>query len=128
METFHLTRNEMATLLLSLRGWNTKSLSVFYKKLGQSHIKDIESGQSVTAFITTALSPIFEKLIKIDDTDVGFSLNEIVALGNQIENTSFSVTAMQNWVKRDIKRNDWLSSKGKNIRLNKRPYCSLSKI
>ena len=27
---------------------------------------------------------------------------------------------MQNWVKRDIKRNDWLSSKGKNIQLNKR--------
>lgn len=73
METFHLTRNEMATLLLSLRGWNTKKpLGILQEAWAKSHKKDIESGQSVTAFITTALSPIFEKLIKIEDTDVGF--------------------------------------------------------
>lgn len=114
METFHLTRNEMATLLLSLRGWNTKKpLGILQEAWAKSHKKDIESGQSVTAFITTALSPIFEKLIKIEDTDVGFSLNEIVALGNQIENTSFSVTAMQNWVKRDIKEMIGSPQKGK---------------
>ncbi len=61
-------------LLLSLRGWNTKKpLGILQEAWAKSHKKDIESGQSVTAFITTALSPIFEKLIKIDDTDVGFS-------------------------------------------------------
>ncbi len=119
----------MATLLLSLRGWNTKKpLGILQEAWAKSHKKDIESGQSVTAFITTALSPIFEKLIKIDDTDVGFSLNEIVALGNQIENTSFSVTAMQNWVKRDIKEMIGSPQKGKNIQLNKQPYYLLSKI
>ncbi|HEK9098983.1 DUF1836 domain-containing protein [Bacillus pfraonensis] len=114
METFHLTRNEMATLLLSLRGWNAKKpLVILQEAWAKSHKKDIECGQSVTAFITTALSPIFEKLIKIEDTDIGFSLNEIVALGNQIENTSFSVTAMQNWVKRDIKEMIGSPQKGK---------------
>jgi Domain of unknown function (DUF1836) len=104
METFHLTRSEMSMLLLSLKGWNDKKpLTILQEVWAKSHQKDIESGQSVTAFITTALPPIFEKIIKIEETDLGFSLNEIVALGNQIENTNFSITAMQNWVKRDIK-------------------------
>src|SRR5581483_9440841 len=42
-------------------------------------------------------------LVKTEELDIGFSLNEIGALGNQIEHTSFSVTALQNWVKRDLK-------------------------
>ncbi|CAM4377570.1 hypothetical protein BAMA_21155 [Bacillus manliponensis] len=114
METFHLTRNEMARLLLSLRGWDTnKPLAILQEAWAKSHKKDIESGESVTAFITTALSPIFEKLIKIEETDIGFSLNEIVALGNQIENTKFSATALQNWVKRDIKEMIGSPQKGK---------------
>ncbi|GAA3329262.1 DUF1836 domain-containing protein [Ectobacillus funiculus] len=46
----------------------------------------------------------FEKLVKkTEELDIGFSLNEIGALGNQIQHTSFSVTALQNWVKRDLK-------------------------
>lgn len=114
METFHLTRSEMARLLLSLRGWDTnKPLAILQEAWAKSRKKDIESGESVTAFITTALSPIFEKLIKIEETDIGFSLNEIVALGNQIENTKFSATALQNWVKRDIKEMIGSPQKGK---------------
>lgn len=49
------------------------------------------------------LPAIFEKLLKIKEDDPGFSLNEIVALGNQIQYTKFSSTAVQNWVKRDVK-------------------------
>ncbi|ENQ3106883.1 protein of unknown function [Bacillus sp. 491mf] len=114
METFHLTRNEMAMLLLSLRGWDTKKpLAILQEAWAKSHKKDIESGQSFTAIITTALAPIFEKLIKIEETDIGFSLNEIVALGNQIENTNFTITALQNWVKRDIKEMIGSPQKGK---------------
>ena len=50
--------------------------------------------------LQTVLAPIFEKVIKYDKTEIAFSLNEIVALGNQIENTNFTTTAVQNWVKK----------------------------
>lgn len=46
---------------------------------------------------------IFEKLLRADLQKIGFSINEIVALGNQIEFTHLSSTAVQNWVKRDVK-------------------------
>ncbi len=104
METFYLTGKEMASLLLSLQGKTSKSpLATLQEAWIKSHKSDIEHGKSFAAFISTSLPPIFEKMIRSNWRDVGFSLTDIVSLGNQIEYTNFSVTSIQNWVKRDIK-------------------------
>lgn len=104
MNTFHLTRKEMANLLLSLEGgFNKTPLAVLQEAWMKSHRSEIRHGQTFAAFISTSLPPIFEKLIKWEGQKVGFSLNDIVSLGNQIEYTHFSITSIQNWVKRDIK-------------------------
>jgi hypothetical protein len=114
LETFQLTRKEMADLLLSLKGWYSKKpLSILQEAWRKTHKVEIENGKSTNALITTALAPIFEKVIKVEERDIGFSLNEIAALGNQIENTNFSITALQNWVKRDIKEMVGSPQKGK---------------
>lgn len=104
METFQLTRRDMADLLLSLKGEHPKkTLSVLQNAWVRTHKNDIREGRTLAAFIETALPPIFEKLIKEDRNAVGLSINEIVALGNQIEYTNLTPTAVQNWVKRDVK-------------------------
>ena len=104
METFFVTRKEMAALLLSLQGNTDKTpLAKLQEIWVKSHKNEIEHGKSFSAFISTSLPPIFEKLIKSNCEHVGFSLNDIVSLGNQIEYTNFSITSIQNWVKRDIK-------------------------
>jgi hypothetical protein len=114
MLTFQLTRKEMANLLLSLKGWNTTTpLSIMQGAWVKAHQEEIENGKTVSALTATALSPILEKIMKTNELDIGFSLNEIAALGNQIENTSFSLTALQNWVKRDIKEMIGSPQKGK---------------
>ncbi|MFB9762745.1 MULTISPECIES: DUF1836 domain-containing protein [Bacillaceae] len=104
MNILQLTRKEMADLLLSLKGWNEKkALTVLQDAWIKSRKTETTYEIPMNAFITTALPPIFEKLVKTEELDIGFSLNEIGALGNQIQHTSFSVTALQNWVKRDLK-------------------------
>lgn len=104
MQTFFLTRNQMAALLLSLQGNSGKTpLTILQEAWAKSNEADIKDGRTSGAFLSTSLPPIFEKLIKAGGTDSGLSLNEIVSLGNQIEYTNFSITSVQNWVKRDIK-------------------------
>lgn len=104
METFHLTRKQMATLLLSLQGSFDKTpVATLQEVWAKSHKADMEHGKTLGAFISTSLPPIFEKIIKMKQTGEGFSLTDIVALGNQIEYTYYSVTSVQNWVKRDFK-------------------------
>ena len=46
METFHLTRNEMATLLLSLRGWNTKKPLGILQAWAKSHKKILKADKA----------------------------------------------------------------------------------
>ncbi|QYR22014.1 DUF1836 domain-containing protein [Paenibacillus sp. sptzw28] len=104
MDTFYLTRNQMGALLLSLRGVTEKTpLATLQEAWVKSHKTDVEHGKSLGAFISTSLPPVFEKIIKLKQTNDGFSLADIVALGNQIEYTHFSITSVQNWVKRDFK-------------------------
>jgi len=105
METFFLTRKQMSTLLMSMKGdrMSKTPLTVLQESWARSHKYDIECGKSLGAFIATSLPPIFEKVIKMGQKDAGLSLNDIVALGNQIEYTNLSITSVQNWVKRDIK-------------------------
>ncbi len=54
------------------------------------------------------LPSIFRKLHKASEGAFGLSINEIVSLGNQLEYATFRSTAVQNWVKRDIK--DWIGA------------------
>ncbi|MBD0380160.1 DUF1836 domain-containing protein [Paenibacillus sedimenti] len=104
METFYLTRKQMGALLLSLRGITDKTpLATLQEAWVKSHKTDIEHGKSLGAFISTSLPPVFEKIIKMKQTNQGFSLTDIVSLGSQIEYTHFSITSVQNWVKRDFK-------------------------
>jgi hypothetical protein len=116
--TFQLTRKEMAELLLSLKGWNNnRPITILQEAWIRSNHITVDEQKPLNAFITTVLAPIFEKVIKYDKTEIAFSLNEIVALGNQIENTNFTTTAVQNWVKRDIKEMISSPQKGKKYSL-----------
>lgn len=109
MQMFQLTRKQMAGLLLSLAGQIDKTpLAVLREAWSRAHQIDIRDGKSLGAFMSTSLPPIFEKMIKMKQRGEGFSLTDIVAMGNQIEYTHFSVTSVQNWVKRDFK--DWIGS------------------
>ncbi|MDF2961162.1 MAG: hypothetical protein K0S39_2897 [Paenibacillus sp.] len=108
METFTLTRKEMAIMLLSMKGRATRSpLTVLQEAWKKNHQSEVEQGTPLSAFLSTHLPPVLEKMIKCDRVE-GFSLLDIVSLGNQIEYTNVSVTSMQNWVKRDFK--DFLGS------------------
>lgn len=118
MDTFHLTRKEMAELLLSLKGWNEKKpLKILQEGWIRSTRNSMNDRGTFNTLVSTYLPPIFDKILKGNQIDIGLSLNEIVALGNQIENTSFSSTAVQNWVKRDIKEMIVSPQKGKKYSL-----------
>lgn len=91
----------MADFLLSLKGEGGHSpKQILQQAWGAAHEK---KGISTEAFLDTKMPAIFEKLLRADLQKIGFSINEIVALGNQIEFTHLSSTAVQNWVKRDVK-------------------------
>ncbi len=105
METLTFTRKDMATLLLSLQVGKTEAKSpraVIQDVWRANHERELAQGSSMSAFVSTALPPIIEKMIKSDDRPT-FSLHDIVSLGTQIEYTHFSITSVQNWVKRDFK-------------------------
>ncbi|MDG4657017.1 DUF1836 domain-containing protein [Ectobacillus antri] len=114
MITFLLTRKEMANLLLSLKGWHEKQpLTIMQEAWRRTHKE--ETINSLLAGAT--LSPVLEKIMRTKEQDIGFSLTEISALGNQIENTNFSLTALQNWVKRDVKEMISTPQRGKKYAL-----------
>ncbi|MCY9510101.1 DUF1836 domain-containing protein [Paenibacillus larvae] len=116
METFTLTRKEISGLLRCLQGHSEKTpLQVLQQAWASRHQQDLEAGTSFAAFVSTALPSIFTKLIKTQPVH-HLSLHDIVALGNQIEYTTFSITSVQNWVKRDFKEMLVKNKKG-------RKYC-----
>lgn len=103
METFQLTRKEMANLLLALQKENDLSPVGVLKEAWLKRHPDLTENEVASAFMATQLPSIFEKLIKAGKREITLSINDIVSLGNQIEHTTFSLTAVQNWVKRDAK-------------------------
>ncbi|QWH64218.1 DUF1836 domain-containing protein (plasmid) [Bacillus mycoides] len=114
MEMFFLTQNEMATLLLSLKGENSqKPLSVLQNFWVQSRKQKFEFDQTHNAFMKTLIPNIFLEIIKLNKVGIGFSLYDITALGNQIKNKHFSVNTLQNWAKRDLKEIIGPPQKGK---------------
>lgn len=105
METFLLTRKDMSQLLLSLNGQINKAPKLILQEAWLKSRRDAaEGGKSLGAIISTSVPPIFEKMMSIKPSiEAGMSLNDIVALGGQIEYSHFAVTSVQNWVKRDLK-------------------------
>ncbi|MBJ6361594.1 DUF1836 domain-containing protein [Paenibacillus sp. GCM10012307] len=117
METLTLTRKEMACLLYSLsRSSHISPLSIVQNSWLIRHQREIEQGESMNAFISTSLSPIMERLIKTG-VNPAFSLQDIVSLGVHIEYAQFSLTSVQNWVKRDFKSFIGQPSEGKRYSL-----------
>jgi hypothetical protein len=117
METLTFTRKEMAHLLISLKGKSTHSpLTVIQNIWRMHHQREMDQGKSMSAFISTTLPPVIERMIK-SNVNPAFSLHDIVSLGAQIEYTHFSVTSVQNWVKRDFKNFIGLTEEGKKYSL-----------
>ncbi|MGG4146011.1 DUF1836 domain-containing protein [Paenibacillus algorifonticola] len=118
MESFTLTRKEMACLLMALDGQDGhRPLQVLQDAWKKTHRNAMEAGASLPAFLSTALPPILEKMIKGNEVR-GFSLQEIATLGHMVEYSNMSITSMQNWVKRDFKAYFNCPKMGKKYSLN----------
>jgi len=118
MESFTLTRMEMSSLLLSLTGMtDRKPLSILQDAWTKFHSEEVQRGTSLPAFLFTDVPPVLQKIIKGNQVK-GFSLGEIAALGHLVEYSTLSVTAMQNWVKRDFKEYLGSPKEGKKYSVN----------
>jgi hypothetical protein len=103
METLSFTRKDMTHLLLALKEDSQISPRTIIQDIWrENHKQDMLQGSSMSAFISTSLPPIIEKMIR-SDVNPAFSLHDIVSIGTLIEYTHFSITSVQNWVKRDFK-------------------------
>ncbi|OLS37228.1 DUF1836 domain-containing protein [Bacillus sp. MRMR6] len=103
MELFQLSRKTMAEFLFSLTSVGTKLPKQILEEARASIIeKVVKEGALIGS--GTAMPPIFEKLLKTNSPIIGLSINQIVELGNQIEFTHLTPTAVQNWVKREVKQ------------------------
>ncbi|GLF92399.1 hypothetical protein Saga11_36580 [Bacillus safensis] len=96
MVTFKLTRIDMTRLLYSLKGEGDLTplqlLNLSVKNDMDHHYDELK------------IPSFFEKLERRKQkSEHGLSTNEIVELGNLCELTSLKSTAIQNWIKRDIK-------------------------
>ncbi|AWV33982.1 MULTISPECIES: DUF1836 domain-containing protein [Paenibacillus] len=118
MESFALTRVEMSSLLLSLTGLSDrKPLNILQEAWAKFHREELQKGTSLPAFLSTNVPPILQKIIKGGHVK-GFSLGEIASLGHLIEYSTLTVTAMQNWVKRDFKEYLGSPKEGKKYSVN----------
>ncbi|MFC4320568.1 DUF1836 domain-containing protein [Litchfieldia salsa] len=88
-----MTRSTLATLLISLREQ--------YEKTPLEIIEDALDSNDPLQQIN--LSPLLIKISKLKPETAGLSINEIANLGNLLEYAMVTSTAIQNWVKRDIK-------------------------
>lgn len=103
MDSFHLTRKEMANLLVALDGRSIHTpLQVLQDAWKKAHRHSLETGQPFPTLVSTELPPIMERMLR-GNVVKSFSLQEIAALGKRIEYSHLSLTAIQNWVKRDFK-------------------------
>ena len=94
----------MADLLMAANGdLGKEPKAVLQEAWLCKHKEQMDSGFIYPAFLETNIPPIFVKLMKGGSQPVGLSLNEIVQLGNQVQFSHLSSTAVQNWVKRDVK-------------------------
>ncbi|WP_349409725.1 DUF1836 domain-containing protein [Pseudalkalibacillus sp. SCS-8] len=116
MPLLTLSRKQMAELLLALHS-NEGDKPALILKEAWLELNDIEDESLIKGLGEGSLPGIFEKIMKGTNKELGFSINEIVSLGNQIEYSSFSTTAVQNWVKRDVRNLIGSPHKGKKYSL-----------
>ncbi|WP_270182519.1 DUF1836 domain-containing protein [Alkalihalobacillus sp. CinArs1] len=98
MKGYYLTRMEMGKILQCIKNQESPYdilMKAWERTGGEGRFEENNN-----------LPTVFQKLLKAEERAIGLSINEIVSLGNQIEYASFRSTAVQNWVKRDIK--DWI--------------------
>lgn len=118
MEAFTLSRIEMSCLLHSLAGISEqKPLHILKEAWTKFHHDEIQKGMSLPAFLSTDVPPILQKIIK-GGCAKGLSLGDIATLGHLIEYSTLSVTAIQNWVKRDFKEYLGSPMEGKKYSVN----------
>ncbi|BCG59233.1 DUF1836 domain-containing protein [Paenibacillus sp. URB8-2] len=118
MESFTLTRMEMSSLLLSLTGESDHTpLHILQEAWTKLHRQEMKEGTSLNAFLSTDIPAILQKIIHGGKAK-GLSLQEIAALGALIEYSTISITAMQNWVKRDFKEYLGAPREGKKYSIN----------
>ncbi|MRX73286.1 DUF1836 domain-containing protein [Bacillus lacus] len=96
MKALKLTRLQMVNLLYSLKGIHEENPISLLKYSVNDPTLNVLYHESVPNFIRR-----YER--KKTKKEYGLSTNEIVDLGNLCELTSFKSTAIQNWIKRDIK-------------------------
>jgi len=95
MENFQMTRSALAEFLQALRDdMGYSPLSVLKRTL--HNVSNEED-------IITNVPPLFSKLMNMKQDARGLSINEIASLGNHLEFTNVTSTAIQNWVKRELK-------------------------
>ncbi|TMV52865.1 DUF1836 domain-containing protein [Paenibacillus mesophilus] len=103
MESFNVTRKEMASLLVALDGRSSRTpLQVLQESWRKTHRDFPETSRALPVLLSTELPPVMERVIRGGEVR-GFSLQEIADLGKHIEYSHLSITAIQNWVKRDFK-------------------------
>ncbi|WP_310551088.1 DUF1836 domain-containing protein [Paenibacillus glufosinatiresistens] len=118
MESFILTRRQMSLLMASLTEQSTICpLAVLQQAWGGAHPVAIAEGTAREALLSTHIPPILGKIIKASRFR-GLSLHEIAELGALVEYSTISITAMQNWVKRDFREYLGSPRQGKKYSLN----------
>ena len=96
MEQFQITRKEMADFLMAANGaFNREPKAVLQQAWLCRHQDQMESDHIYPACLDTNIPPIFVKLMKGGSKPLGLSLNEIVQLGNQVQFSHLSPTAVQ---------------------------------
>ncbi|WP_096156290.1 MULTISPECIES: DUF1836 domain-containing protein [Bacillus] len=83
------------------QGWTRLQLANLLKVVIE---KNNEEVLRVIQSIGTVSTDLQQKLINcLENNKLGFSMNDIATLGNQLECTTISETALKNWVKREMK-------------------------
>ncbi|CAM2884947.1 DUF1836 domain-containing protein [Paenibacillus sediminis] len=99
-----MTREQASDLLRSIRGDLQKTpLSILQDAWHHTLEKQKNTVMSLDAINPITVPSIVNKIMKMNSSQEGLSLNDIVALGNLIEFNEYAITSVQNWVKRDIR-------------------------
>ncbi|WP_195571305.1 DUF1836 domain-containing protein [Paenibacillus sp. 1001270B_150601_E10] len=111
MESLTFSRKQMSQLLYTLakiakQRQHAPAIRQSLQELQEEWLQNQQGAESINSSahkLTIRLPFIVDKFIRSGILSEGLSLNEIVALGNHVEYTNFSVTSVQNWVKREIR-------------------------
>ncbi|WP_078547957.1 DUF1836 domain-containing protein [Litchfieldia alkalitelluris] len=103
MGTFELSRSTLVELLITLRENTEQSPIETLKTAWETNLQKKHLGSGFTSFSLSNLPPVLAKVGRLKPESAGLSINDIAHLGNLLEFAKVTSTAIQNWVKRDIK-------------------------